>query len=251
MALLIGTAGWSLPRAEQENFPGADSHLERYATRFPIAEINSSFHRSHRAATWTRWRESVPPGFLFSVKVPKTITHMARLNGADELLAAFLSEVEVLGPTLGFLLVQLPPSLDFEREVVTRFFEHLRARLSVSVACEPRHESWFGVEADELLAGLNVARVAADPARVPTAASPGGWRGLSYYRLHGSPQVYRSSYDDVWLATLATRLQEEAAKTSVVIFDNTTLGAATRNALDFTQMMQTKMNATDGESALA
>ena len=89
MSVLIGTAGWSLPRAEQVNFPGEGSHLERYAGMFSIAEINSSFHRAHRAATWMRWRDSVPAGFRFSVKLPKTITHTARLTDTDELLVAF------------------------------------------------------------------------------------------------------------------------------------------------------------------
>lgn len=251
MALLIGTAGWSLPRAEQENFPGAGSHLERYAARFRVAEINSSFHRAHRVATWGRWRDSVPTGFLFSVKLPKTITHTARLNDIGGLLSAFILEVETLGPALGFLLVQLPPSLVFEPIIAKQFFERLRTHMSTRIACEPRHESWFGAEADNLMVAFEIARVAADPARVPAAASPGGWRGFDYYRLHGSPQVYRSSYDCAWLAALRARIQEQTTDTVLVIFDNTTLGAATRNALDLAQMMQTKINATDGATALA
>ncbi|MFN2475969.1 MAG: DUF72 domain-containing protein [Chthoniobacterales bacterium] len=251
MSVLIGTAGWSLPRAEQENFPGEGSHLERYAMRFPIAEINSSFHRSHRAATWTRWRDSVPTGFQFAVKLPKTITHSARLEGTADLLTTFVSEAELLGQAWGYLLVQLPPSLSFAADIAERFFRDLRARISVPVVCEPRHESWFSADADELLAGCEIARVAADPARVPAAALPGGWRGLTYYRLHGSPQVYRSSYDRAWLAALALRIQDEESGTAVVIFDNTTLGAATRNALDLAQMMPTKMSATDSRIELA
>src|SRR3954462_14791936 len=90
--LLIGTAGWSLPRAEQPHFAPGQSHLERYASRFAAVEINSSFHRSHRAAIWARWRDAVPGAFRFSVKMPKTITHLARLHGADDLIATFLSE---------------------------------------------------------------------------------------------------------------------------------------------------------------
>lgn len=138
---LIGTAGWSLPRAEQAFFPTAGSHLERYASRFRIAEINSSFHRSHRAATWNRWRESVPPRFRFSVKMPKTITHGLRLEEADELTSAFLEEISVLGATLGFLLVQLPPSLAFNSAVAKAFFDGLRARSTIPIVCEPRHAS--------------------------------------------------------------------------------------------------------------
>lgn len=237
MSPLIGTAGWSLPRAEQGEFPGAGSHLERYATRFQAAEINSSFHRSHRGATWLRWRDSVPPGFLFSVKVPKAVTHTLRLEKTEDLVKTFLAEAGLLEANLGCILVQLPPSLSFDARIATEFFNMLRTRLTIAIACEPRHESWFESEADQLLEHHEVARVAADPARVPAAAEPGGWRGLSYYRLHGSPQVYRSSYEEPFIASLARHIEEDVTEGRKVwtIFDNTTLGAATRNALDLSR----------------
>jgi uncharacterized protein YecE (DUF72 family) len=199
-------------------------------------EINSSFHRPHRPATYARWSAAVPASFRFAVKVPKTITHGLRLRQAGDLLEIFLAEAGGLGDKLGCLLVQLPPSLDFEPAAVAGFFEELRALVSVSidVACEPRHPSWFTPEAEDLLRELSVARVAADPARVPEAAEPGGWRGLSYYRLHGSPKMYYSAYSEEYLDAVAARLRADTAAGRSVwcIFDNTTLGAATRNALD-------------------
>jgi uncharacterized protein YecE (DUF72 family) len=232
--ILIGTAGWSLPRAEQHHFPSAGSHLERYASHFAAVEINSSFHRSHKPAIWARWRVAVPPGFRFSVKMPKTITHTARLTGTDDLVAAFVDEISVLETKLGCLLVQLPPSLTYDATVAGRFFDNLKARTFVSIACEPRHASWFAPEADELLRQFAIARVAADPSRAPTAGEPGGSRHLSYFRLHGSPKVYYSAYPDEFIHRLANRLEQETEETRVVwcVFDNTTLGAATRNALD-------------------
>ncbi len=240
MPVLIGTAGWSLPRAEQEHFPGDGSHLERYAARFPAVEINSSFHRSHRAATWVRWRDAVPEGFRFSVKMPKTITHQSQLRDTDELVATFLEEAGVLGIKLGCLLVQLPPKLSFASAVAGEFFASLRARTAVPIACEPRHASWFEDDADRLLESYEVARVAADPARVPAAADPGGWRGFSYYRLHGWPKVYYSAYSAEFIAGVAARVREEEAadRTAWVIFDNTTLGAATRNALHLSRALE-------------
>jgi uncharacterized protein YecE (DUF72 family) len=232
--ILVGCAGWSLPRAEQVEFPEAGSHLERYASRFAAVEINSSFHRPHRPATYARWSASVPQFFRFSVKVPRTITHGLRLQQAGALLESFLSEVAGLEDKLGCLLVQLPPSLAFEPDVAARFFSDLRSRSPVPLACEPRHASWFEPWADDLLRELEVARVAADPVRVPEAMEPGGWRGMSYYRLHGSPRMYYSAYSEEHIDALASRVQAEAAAGRNVwcIFDNTTLGAATRNALD-------------------
>jgi uncharacterized protein YecE (DUF72 family) len=86
--ILIGTAGWSLPRVEQPHFPSVGSHLERYASHFAAVEINSSFRRSHKPAIWARWRDAVPPGFRFSVKMPKAITHTARLDVSGDLIKA-------------------------------------------------------------------------------------------------------------------------------------------------------------------
>ena len=78
-----------------------------------------------------------------------------------------------------------------------------------------------------------VARAAADPAPVPEAAQPGGWTGLVYYRLHGSPEMYSSNYSAAYLDTLAQTLSSAVqAVPTWCIFDNTALGAATANALD-------------------
>jgi uncharacterized protein YecE (DUF72 family) len=234
LRFLIGTAGWSLPRAEQAHFPSVGSHLERYAARFPAVEINSSFHRSHKEVIWKRWHDAVPATFLFSVKVPKAITHTARLAGTADLVAAFIHEVSVLRSKLGCLLVQLPPSLRCDPRIARCFFEDLRSRTAVLIACEPRHESWFSSEADELLQHFNVARVAADPARVPVAGTPGGSREFSYFRLHGSPRIYYSAYSEDFIRLLAEQLREEAVagRTTWCIFDNTASGAATSNALE-------------------
>jgi uncharacterized protein YecE (DUF72 family) len=76
-----------------------------------------------------------------------------------------------------------------------------------------------------------VARVAADPAIVPAAAVPGGWRGLAYYRLHGSPDMYESAYSKAYLNALAQQMSLLAAPVWC-IFDNTALGAAPTNALE-------------------
>jgi uncharacterized protein YecE (DUF72 family) len=229
----IGTAGWSIPKAYAEAFPGEGTHLERYARRLNATEINSSFYRSHRPETYARWAEAVPPDFAFSVKVPREITHRARLRGFEEALAGFLYEASALGEKLGPLLVQLPPSLAFEPEVAAAFFAWFRARFDRGIACEPRHRSWFSPEADETLWRFRVARVAADPAPEGCSSEPGGWPGLVYFRLHGSPQIYRSAYEPAFLEELAGRLHAASSAGAEVwcIFDNTASGAALGNAV--------------------
>lgn len=236
MHAYVGTAGWSVPREVQDRFPGEGTHLARYAQRLPAAEINSAFYRAHRPATYARWAASVPPTFRFSVKLPRAITHERRLVGPEPLLDPFLAEAGALGPALGCVLVQLPPSLAFTPAIAGAFLDAMRERYDGAVAVEPRHASWFTSEAGALLVAHRVARVAADPARVPEAAVPGGWPGTVYYRLHGSPRTYYSAYDTTYLDTLATRLRAgylraAGAAPTWCIFDNTAAGAAAGNAL--------------------
>lgn len=228
MTAYVGTAGWAIPATVRERFPDEGSALARYAARCDGAEINSSFHRPHRPSTYENWAASVPPAFRFAVKLPKTITHERRLVDVAEPLARFADEVAGLGKKRGPVLVQLPPSLAFDALVAAAFFSMLAATLGGRTVCEPRHPSWFETEADALLAEHEVARVAADPARVPAAAVPGGWRGLTYARWHGSPAVYRSSYDPDAIAAHAALA---GAGESWTIYDNTASGAATANAL--------------------
>ena len=234
----VGCAGWSLPRAERAAFPEVGTHLERYAARLPAVEINSSFYRPHRPATYARWAAGVPAAFRFAVKVPRAITHDARLAAAEAPLDAFLAEATALGPRLGCLLVQLPPSLAFEPDVARAFLVALRERHAGAVAIEPRHASWFTRPVARLLAGHEVARVAADPARVPPAAEPGGWSGLAYFRLHGSPRMYYSAYEPAYLDALEAELNRAPGEVWC-IFDNTVSGAAAANALDMTRRVRT------------
>ena len=235
----IGCAGWSIATMHKGIFPTVGSHIERYGKVFPGTEINSCFYRSHLHITYKRWAQSVPRNFLFSVKLSKQLTHEKRLT-APRLLKPFICEVQHLGKKLGPLLVQLPPSLAFDSRVAGRFFVALRKCFEGPVVCEPRHESWFAPEAERLLVGHRVARVAADPAIIPAAGTPAGWNGLVYYRLHGSPRRYFSSYSDKYLKSLARTLHQKAAHGVPVwcIFDNTIWGAAAINAYALLKHMQ-------------
>lgn len=229
----IGCAGWSIPSQHAHLFGEGDSHLSRYATRFDVAEINSTFYRPHQPRTFERWAATVPAGFRFSVKLPQAITHEARLQGVGSALSAFLDSVAALGPKLGGVLVQLPPSLAFDARVASTFFTMLRRRTDAPVACEPRHASWFTPAVDAVWERHAIARVAADPARLPPAAQPGGaamdWR---YWRWHGAPRIYYSRYGDAALEALASgmRAHSKPAAPAWCILDNTAGGHAVEDA---------------------
>jgi uncharacterized protein YecE (DUF72 family) len=233
MTPFIGTAGWSIPTAEAASFAAEGTGLERYASRFRAIEINSSFHRAHRPATWERWAAAVPYDFRFSVKLRRTVTHERKLIDCADVLTAFLEEIRPLGAKLAVLLVQLPPKLVFDEAVANEFFGLLGSLTPVRVACEPRHVSWFEPSAEDLLSRRKIARVAADPAPTTAGLSPGGWAGLRYWRLHGSPQTYRSSYGGSRLARYAEAIVREGAagREAWCIFDNTASSAAAGDAL--------------------
>lgn len=230
--ILVGCAGWSLSSAVASHFPGEGSHLERYARVLPAVEINSSFYRPHRSATYARWRDSVPEAFRFSLKLPREITHVRRLHDIRQEIDVFLDAASNLGERFGCLLVQMPPSLPFETAEASALFAQLRERLATPIACEARHQGWFGQEAAELLARFDIARVDADP-QVAVDPAPALYHGVVYVRLHGSPVIYHSDYPASYLQDNAARLieQHERGRQVWCIFDNTASGAAVPNAL--------------------
>lgn len=237
--IAVGCAGWSLPRQEQHRFAAGGSHLQRYASRFPVTELNSTFHRPHQPRIYARWADAVPAGFRFCAKLPKTITHERRLAGGDDLLQQFLEESSPLGAKLACLLVQLPPSLAFDPAIAAGFLAMLRRHWPGLAALEPRHASWFEREADALLRDWQVARVLADPVRHDSGRAPGGWPGFVYVRLHGSPRMYYSAYENDVVDALARRLRlaQTECDEAWCIFDNTAAGAAVTNALQLVEAL--------------
>jgi uncharacterized protein YecE (DUF72 family) len=233
----MGTAGWTVPRAYGSLFPADGSHLERYARRFNAVEINSSFYREHQAKTYKRWAEAVPDHFRFSVKLSRTFTHDLKLKTDTKALDVVLKDVRELGEKLGVLLVQLPPKLEFDAKTAGSFLKKLRKCFPAPIAFEPRHPTWALAKARALFKEFNIAKVEADPEKCPGSFATGA---LRYFRLHGSPVVYRSSYEADALARYAAQIQTRADGGTPVwcIFDNTTLGFATSNAIDLGEMLR-------------
>ncbi len=150
-----------------------------------------------------------------------------------------------MGDRLGPLLVQLPPSLPYDARRAGTFFKVLRARFAGPVVCEARHASWFDDEADVALQSFKIARVAADPAVVPAAGRPGGWRGLVYRRLHGAPRMYYSAYSPAALKAMAQDIKRKKPTADYwCMFDNTASGAAAENALDLARLMARQLPGT-------
>jgi uncharacterized protein YecE (DUF72 family) len=234
--IYIGTSGWSITHSVAPGSRPGLTGLERYAEYFNAVEVNSTFYRSPRASTIARWRESTPPGFRFAVKVPRDITHEARLVDVDVELGRFCDLIAHVGPKLGPVLVQLPPSLALDAGVAERFLGFLTRRCPAPIVLEPRHPSWFAGTGETLLAAHGVSRAAADPACCAEAALPAASRQVAYFRWHGSPRKYFSAYLPEALSALAAQIvlvkRAGGAGREVYCFlDNTGLGAAAVNAI--------------------
>jgi uncharacterized protein YecE (DUF72 family) len=189
-------------------------------------------------ATYAKWRDSTPPGFRFAVKMPRTITHELKLRDAREPLVAFLAETDGLGRKRRPILVQLPPSLSFDATIVTPFLDLVRTVYDGDVVCEPRHATWFSPSVASLLDRYRISRVAADPPPVPDGMVPAGWARVAYFRLHGSPRKYWSSYEGHYLATLAMSVRSNPDAEEVwCVFDNTASGAAIENAWELRERL--------------
>jgi uncharacterized protein YecE (DUF72 family) len=233
----VGIAGWSIRKEQSHLFADDGTHLQRYASRFDAVEINSSFYQSHKRETYERWAKSVPARFRFAVKAPKWLTHEECLEETGEPLARFVHEIGGLGRKLGCVLVQLPPGLAYDPRTVETFFAALRARHRGPVVCEPRHWSWFTGAADCRLEAHGVGRVGADPKCAEDGDEPAASARVAYFRLHGSPVMYHSSYEPGYLDRLAARMKGFKKTPVWCIFDNTARGAATVNAIELLERL--------------
>jgi uncharacterized protein YecE (DUF72 family) len=233
--IYVGTSGWSLARSLAPGAAPERTGLERYAEYFNCVEINSTFYRLPRPATLERWRDSTPPDFRFAAKLPRAITHEAAIVEVGREVAEFCKLMSWLEPKLGPLLVQLPPSLEFDAAHAERLFVQLGRAGAGQVVLEPRHSSWFSQRVEELLLRQRVARVATDPARAAGSSEPAGCADVAYFRWHGSPRLYFSSYPPEAIQVLCRQVRAAAGAAArpdvYCFFDNTALGAAAINAL--------------------
>jgi uncharacterized protein YecE (DUF72 family) len=239
--VLLGIAGWSVPSAFRSTESSGQSLLGQYAGLFPAVEINTSFYRPHRPATYERWGASVPDQFRFAVKVPKLITHEHGLADCHEEILAFAGAVRGLHRKLGVLLVQLPPSLEFDAHVARNFFRTLKLETAARIACEPRNSTWFTRAADDVFEEFGLARVSADPAPAGCGFRESPTAKFEYLRLHGAPRIYHSAYAPAYLERLASAIgARPPAFETWCIFDNTASGAAWSNASALLSLLKTQ-----------
>ncbi len=165
----VGTSGYNYPEWKGSFYPAklsAAKMLPFYSTAFSTVEINYSFYRIPSEKTLTGWNGATPDAFRFSLKAPRRITHDARLRDCAELVDLFCGLARVLGPKLGILLFQLPPSFKKDLAVLDAFLGILP--LETRAAFEFRHASWHDPDVFSRLADRNLALCIADSERLTT-----------------------------------------------------------------------------------
>jgi len=263
----IGTSGWVYPPWRGVFYPKGlpqKRELEHISRQVSSVEINGSFYSLQRPSSYLKWAEQTPDDFVFAVKGGRFITHLKRLRDADETLANFFaSGVLALGPKLGPLLWQLPPTLRFDPELLSDFFDHLPRTTTAAAelasrhdervdpawtttdadrpvrhALEVRHPSFLGADVPDLLREHDVALVVAD--------SAGKYPALEhltsdfvYVRLHGADELYVSGYTDEALDEWAGKVRAWSADRDVfVYFDNDAKVMAPRDAISLLRKVE-------------
>jgi len=162
LQLRTGCSGWGYDDWVGPFYkPGTkkSEYLRQYATAFDLVEIDSSFYNLPSLATVASWRQAVPDDFLFTAKLPKRITHELKLAGVEEQVERVYRSMGQLRGKLGVLVVQLPPSIVYEKhwETVKAFVDLLAPKIRHAI--EFRNESWFRDDVLNLLRERNVAIV--------------------------------------------------------------------------------------------
>lgn len=204
--LYVGTSGFSYPEWKGTFYPQTlpgEEMLSFYAGVFQTVEINNTFYRYPKEATLAQWAQTVAPGFKFSIKAHRRITHEKRLEAVDSDLAFLFERMRALGDRLGPVLFQLPPSLRCDLAVLETFLMQLRP--GVSVAMEFRHSSWSQEAVHRLLETHNVALCLAETDE--SAASNHVIGPISYVRLHKSR--YPAEALKRWAGWITERLAEQ------------------------------------------
>jgi len=243
--VLIGTSGWTYASWKGRFYPKelpARRYLEYYSNEFETTEVNYSFYHLPRPETFARWADRVPSGFVFSVKASRLITHVKRLQNAEDAWTTFMTNARALRAHLGPILLQFPASFPYDHGRLGSFLE--RAQIPESRA-EPlrlvfefRHASWFQKGVYDALRRHGAALCHADSPNYPrcdvTTAD------FIYLRFHGPTRLFASNYPLKKLEAEARRLRGYLAEGRDVFayFNNDALGHAVANARTLRELVQ-------------
>lgn len=239
----VGTSGWAYREWRSWWYPSKlppREWLSFYAHHFPTVELNSTFYRLPPPALLHRWTASVPAGFTFAVKAPRSLTHLRPPLSDSALLREFCERISLLGAHLGPVLWQFPPSFAYDLEVLRRIVTALPGLFAH--AFEFRHPSWNATTVEELLRGAGIALVWSSSLRYPLFRNQTA--SFLYLRFHGLHGGYAHHYTDQelqpWVEEVAQALHRGD---EVYAYFNNTAGSAPRDALLLRSLVERRCSA--------
>jgi uncharacterized protein YecE (DUF72 family) len=197
--VLVGTSGYNYPEWRGTFYPekfSTDKMLPYYAERFPTVEINYTFYRLPNEKLLAGWSAATPDGFSFTLKAPRRITHDSKLQRCEDLVQSFCRTARTLGPKLGILLFQLPPTYKKDAAVLRDFVSLLPE--GMRAAFEFRHPSWLDDEVYATLRERNIALCVADSEKMSTPVEITADYG--YFRLRD--EGYQQADIERWASTI-------------------------------------------------
>lgn len=227
----IGCSGFYYPEWKDKFYPPKlpkNKWFEYYTTQFNTLELNNTFYRFPEIKTLENWYKKSPEDFIFSVKVPRSITHYNKFMDSEDLLSEFYSVISKgLKEKLGCILFQLPPNLHMNDEKLELIVKSLNPDFSNVI--EFRHESWWNESVYKALADKNIIFCGMNHPRLPDDIIMN--TSTVYYRFHGAPQLYKSEYSEETLEEFAKQITTAKQIENVFVYFNNTMNlAAIKNA---------------------
>lgn len=234
----IGCSGFSYKEWKGRFYPAGlpqRAWFDHYATQFNTVEINNTFYRFPERKLFSNWYDKAPTGFRFSVKVPQLITHRQRFRNTADLLQDFYSVAsEGLKDKLGPVLFQLPPSTFYHEGLLQAMLDQMNPAFNNVI--EFRHGSWWRKDVIAVLQKANVVFCGVSYPGLAQNAMPN--LPVVYYRFHGVPRLYHSTYSHEFLQEIAKQLRAGETTEAYIYFNNTASLAAIDNARYLQSLVQ-------------
>lgn len=210
--------------------------FEYYSSKFDTLELNVTFYRFPQVSFLENWYNISPAHFLFSVKVPRLITHYKRFNDTDRLLSDFYTSIRTgLKDKLGPVLFQLPPQIVYSREMLLKIMDSVDP--SFQNVIEFRHESWWKKSIQQELGKKQISFCGISYPKLPEDVIIN--TSIVYYRFHGLKKLYYSAYENNELERVIDAIAgNKKIKSAFIYFNNTATAAAIENAVYIEQFVE-------------
>lgn len=234
----IGCSAFATPSWKHLFYPEdlpKSKWFEFYCQHFKTYEFNGSFYKFPTVKNLLTWHDKTPADFQFSIKIPKIISHIKKLQNCESEINEFYAIVqEGLKSKLACVLWQLPPSFNYSEERLDSIINSTNTEFKNVV--EFRHESWWREDVMNLLRENNLIFCNVNYLKLPTEIHKNS--SIGYIRMHGNPELFYSEYTQKQIEQLYLEIKNMEFEEIYIYFNNTASTAGIINALQFKNLME-------------